>query len=252
MVLPARGSGASHLQGVMEYGTMLEIQSVQMLPDGRSMVETVGTHRFRLLEKGNLDGYTVGRIERIDDISPEDESMMEREAVARALSKRTGRSTPAGQGGSSNSAAGQTNTSSTSGSSGNASTTIPILPEPTYLPLAIPLPPDQSPPSIYGNIPGPTLSSSLASAAGSGEETPQTTQELMQICKSFIEQLRSGSAPWLLQRLNNTYGSMPSDPSEFSYWMALVGFLLSLKSSSLFFFPVTCHLSVLYDVSLSR
>ena len=48
----------------MEYGTMLEIQSVQMLPDGRSMVETVGSYRFRLLEKGNLDGYTVGRIER--------------------------------------------------------------------------------------------------------------------------------------------------------------------------------------------
>ena len=68
MVLPARGTQAGAagggLQGVMEYGTMLEIQSVQMLPDGRSMVETVGTHRFKLLEKGNLDGYTVGRIER--------------------------------------------------------------------------------------------------------------------------------------------------------------------------------------------
>ena len=64
MVLPARGTGPGGLQGVMEYGTMLEIQSVQMLPDGRSMVETVGTHRFRLLEKGNLDGYTVGRTER--------------------------------------------------------------------------------------------------------------------------------------------------------------------------------------------
>jgi Lon protease-like protein len=48
----------------MEYGTMLEIQSVQMLPDGRSMVETVGAHRFKLLEKGSLDGYTVGRIEK--------------------------------------------------------------------------------------------------------------------------------------------------------------------------------------------
>lgn len=64
MVLPNRGTGAPHLQGVMEYGTMLEIQSVQMLPDGRSMVETVGTHRFKLLEKGSLDGYTVGRIEK--------------------------------------------------------------------------------------------------------------------------------------------------------------------------------------------
>ena len=63
MVLPARGTGPASSQGLMEYGTMLEIQSVQMLPDGRSMVETVGTQRFRLLERGNLDGYTVGRIE---------------------------------------------------------------------------------------------------------------------------------------------------------------------------------------------
>lgn len=66
MVLPSRapGAGETGTEGVMEYGTMLEIQSVQMLPDGRSMVETVGTHRFRLLERGSLDGYTVGRIER--------------------------------------------------------------------------------------------------------------------------------------------------------------------------------------------
>ena len=64
MVLPSRGTGAPGTHGLMEYGTMLEIQSVQMLPDGRSMVETVGSYRFKLLEKGNLDGYTVGRIAR--------------------------------------------------------------------------------------------------------------------------------------------------------------------------------------------
>jgi Lon protease-like protein len=34
------------------------------LPDGRSMVEAMGSYRFRLLEKGSLDGYTVGRVER--------------------------------------------------------------------------------------------------------------------------------------------------------------------------------------------
>ncbi len=49
-----------------------------------------------------------------------------------------------------------------------------------------------------------------------------STAELMATCQSFIEQLRSGSAPWLLQRLNNTYGPMPDAPSQFSYWMALV------------------------------
>ena len=54
------------------------------------------------------------------------------------------------------------------------------------------------------------------------EEAAQTTEEYMNICRAFIEQLRSGSAPWLLQRLNNTYGTMPTGPSEFSYWMALV------------------------------
>lgn len=54
------------------------------------------------------------------------------------------------------------------------------------------------------------------------EDTAHTTEEYMTICRAFIDQLRSGSAPWLLQRLNNTYGQMPNDPSEFSYWMALV------------------------------
>ncbi|KAG5652464.1 hypothetical protein H0H81_004960 [Sphagnurus paluster] len=68
MVMPPKPGGASPQ---MEYGTMLEIRSVQMQPDGRSLVETWGTYRFRILESGTLDGYMVGRIERIDDY-PED------------------------------------------------------------------------------------------------------------------------------------------------------------------------------------
>lgn len=62
MMMPPRSNGSSN-----EYGTMLEILSVQMLPDGRSMVETKGIHRFRVMERGQLDGYTVGRIERFAD-----------------------------------------------------------------------------------------------------------------------------------------------------------------------------------------
>jgi Lon protease-like protein len=50
--------------GGNDYGTMLEIRSVQMLADGRSMVETWGTYRFRILERGVLDGYMVGKVER--------------------------------------------------------------------------------------------------------------------------------------------------------------------------------------------
>ena len=46
--------------------------------------------------------------------------------------------------------------------------------------------------------------------------------ELMQTCKTFLDRLQRGTAPWVVQRLNNTYGSMPSDPSAFSFWVALV------------------------------
>ena len=49
-------------------------------------------------------------------------------------------------------------------------------------------------------------------------------EELTEICISFIETLRSGSAPWLLSRLNHTYGPMPSadEVERLGYWMALV------------------------------
>lgn len=56
---PVDGRSAGH-----DFGTMLEIKSVRMLPDGRSMVETCGTYRFRIMERGTMDGYMVGRIER--------------------------------------------------------------------------------------------------------------------------------------------------------------------------------------------
>ncbi|KAE8208459.1 hypothetical protein CF327_g7099, partial [Tilletia walkeri] len=76
MVMPARTS-SPNAPGMYEYGTMLEIRSVQMLPDGRSMIETVGSYRFRVLETGTLDGYSVGRVERIEDVGLEEEMEME-------------------------------------------------------------------------------------------------------------------------------------------------------------------------------
>ena len=47
-----------------DFGTMLEIKSVKMLHDGRSMVETRGIYPFRIMERGTMDGYMVARIER--------------------------------------------------------------------------------------------------------------------------------------------------------------------------------------------
>ncbi|OCF40438.1 hypothetical protein I317_05741 [Kwoniella heveanensis CBS 569] len=234
MVLPARGTGAPQLQGVMEYGTMLEIQSVQMLPDGRSMVETVGTHRFKLLEKGSLDGYTVGRIERIDDVSPEEEIAMERQAVERATSSRATKAATSDT-------PGPSTAGPDAGSSGQLMS-IPLLPasesglagaQPpmpaapsmgmgTGLGMGVPGAPGAAGSMDFGSLAAQSAAAAPGTAPPSVEDTPETTEELMAICRAFIDQLRSGSAPWLLQRLNNTYGVMPTDPSEFSYWMALV------------------------------
>ncbi|KAA1106591.1 hypothetical protein PGT21_036427 [Puccinia graminis f. sp. tritici] len=49
-----------------------------------------------------------------------------------------------------------------------------------------------------------------------------TTEKLMNTCKEFIEVLRSGSSPWILERLNDTFGPMPDQPTEFTYWIAMV------------------------------
>lgn len=52
-----------------QYGTLLHIISMHLMPDGRSLIETVGVSRFRVLKYGKKDGYTIGKIERIDDIT---------------------------------------------------------------------------------------------------------------------------------------------------------------------------------------
>ncbi|TCD66997.1 hypothetical protein EIP91_000677 [Steccherinum ochraceum] len=65
---PTSAQLPSQQGGMPEFGTMLEIRNVQMLPDGQCRVETWGTWRFRILERGTLDGYGVARIERVDDV----------------------------------------------------------------------------------------------------------------------------------------------------------------------------------------
>ncbi|KAI0303230.1 PUA-like domain-containing protein [Russula brevipes] len=65
MIMPPSPQGGRSAGN--DFGTMLEITSVRMLPDDRSMVETRGTYRFRIMERGTMDGYMVARIERILD-----------------------------------------------------------------------------------------------------------------------------------------------------------------------------------------
>jgi Lon protease-like protein len=60
-----------------EYGTLLHVVNMHLMPDGRSLIETVGVSRFRVLRHGSLDGYTVGKIERVDDMTIAEEEALE-------------------------------------------------------------------------------------------------------------------------------------------------------------------------------
>ncbi|KAI9732236.1 MAG: hypothetical protein M1818_007555 [Claussenomyces sp. TS43310] len=68
--------------GFYRYGTLLHIVNLQLLPDGRSLIETVGVSRFRVVDHGTLDAYLVGQVERIDDISLADEEALEASETA--------------------------------------------------------------------------------------------------------------------------------------------------------------------------
>ncbi len=47
---------------------MLEIHTLELLPDGRSYVDTVGGSRFRVLKRGQRDGYHTADIEYLEDL----------------------------------------------------------------------------------------------------------------------------------------------------------------------------------------
>jgi Lon protease-like protein len=66
----------------MQYGTLLHIETIEIFPDGRSLIETKGISRFRVLEHSMRDGYTVGRIQRIDDVSLSEEEALEARETA--------------------------------------------------------------------------------------------------------------------------------------------------------------------------
>ena len=44
----------------------------------------------------------------------------------------------------------------------------------------------------------------------------------METCKTFLDRLQRGAAPWVVQRLSTQYGQMPRDTAAFSFWVALV------------------------------
>ncbi|KAF8165325.1 PUA-like domain-containing protein [Crassisporium funariophilum] len=175
----------------MDYGTILEIRRVQMLPDGRSVVEVRGAHRFRILERGQLDGYTVGRVEWIFDY-PDDHTqtlvMDELEEEEEDEAPSVPPSEPPSE-----------STSSDSPSSDSPSS-----------PDSSPDDTEEAPSSTSFNITMPRRRRQPSNA------------ELMLTCTEFLDRLRRGAAPWVVTRLSDTYGPIPTDPALFAFWVALV------------------------------
>ncbi|KAK2715968.1 hypothetical protein QYM36_010507 [Artemia franciscana] len=67
----------SEANGFATIGTMLEIRDVQFFPDGRSVVDTVGGRRFRVLRRGTRDGYATGKVEYLKDNAVEADKVEE-------------------------------------------------------------------------------------------------------------------------------------------------------------------------------
>ena len=61
----------------MQYGTMLQINTVQTIVDGRSMLDTRGSFRFCVKSWDMLDGYVIANIEQLNDIPLAEEEAME-------------------------------------------------------------------------------------------------------------------------------------------------------------------------------
>nr|XP_040041562.1 LON peptidase N-terminal domain and ring finger 1, like isoform X1 [Gasterosteus aculeatus aculeatus] len=65
-------------KGFVDYGCMLTIRSVHFLPDGRSVVDTIGGKRFRVVSRGMKDGYSIANIEYLGDTRVESSDELQR------------------------------------------------------------------------------------------------------------------------------------------------------------------------------
>lgn len=60
-------------KGFADYGTILNVQTVNFLPDGRSIVHTIGGRRFHVISRGMVDGYHTAAVEWVQDERVDDE-----------------------------------------------------------------------------------------------------------------------------------------------------------------------------------
>lgn len=64
---PSRRSSDVSFSNFSDYGTLLYIRSLMYTQDGRSIVDTIGQRRFRVLSRGMRDGYNTAKVVLIRD-----------------------------------------------------------------------------------------------------------------------------------------------------------------------------------------
>ena len=58
---------------IFSVGCCMEIEQCETLPDGRSLIQTVATKRFKIIERSMTDGYWVAKIDIIPENIPSNE-----------------------------------------------------------------------------------------------------------------------------------------------------------------------------------
>ncbi|MEQ2190656.1 hypothetical protein XENOCAPTIV_004209 [Xenoophorus captivus] len=56
------------LKGFAGYGCLLEIRNVKFFSDGRSVVDTIGRRRFKIIQHRERDGYNTAYVEYLEDV----------------------------------------------------------------------------------------------------------------------------------------------------------------------------------------
>ncbi|XP_065412741.1 LON peptidase N-terminal domain and RING finger protein 3 isoform X3 [Chrysemys picta bellii] len=65
------------VKGFADYGCILEIRNVEFFADGRSVVDSIGKRRFKVIEHSQRDGYNTADIEYIEDQKVQGENYAE-------------------------------------------------------------------------------------------------------------------------------------------------------------------------------
>lgn len=66
----------------VQYGVMVSIEHYEFLHDGRIVLMCRGVSRFKIVAHGILDGYTMARVEKVDDVGLMEEERLESEELS--------------------------------------------------------------------------------------------------------------------------------------------------------------------------